>query len=322
MELTFRALDEPEPGERWRAHFRGAWPGYREWFLRDGTRARPSYLACERALREHMPELVPTWEKLVALAGDGDVAARCLALWCPPPFFSACSQAVSGGVLVRNYDYAASLCEAVLWRTSWLRPVIAMGDCLWGALDGMNDAGLAASLAFGGRQQVGEGFGIPLVLRYLLEVCCTVDEATAVLARMPVHMSYNLTLLDARGDFVTAYLAPDRAPVLRPLPCATNHQGTVEWQAHADITGTVEREAFLAARLADPSESTERLVERFAEEPLFWRGYARGWGTLYTSVYRPTDQRMELRWPTERWHMGFADFTERTLVVRYPFAPA
>ena len=43
-----------------------------------------------------------------------------------------------------------------------------MSDCLWGLLDGINDAGLAVSLAFGGRA-TREGFGIPLVVRYLLE---------------------------------------------------------------------------------------------------------------------------------------------------------
>jgi predicted choloylglycine hydrolase len=46
-----------------------------------------------------------------------------------------------------------------------------MLDCLWGLLDRVNDAGLAISLAFGGRPQVGEGFGIPLVIRYVQETC-------------------------------------------------------------------------------------------------------------------------------------------------------
>ena len=31
-----------------------------------------------------------------------------------------------------------------------------MLDCLWGLLDGVNDAGPAVSLTFGGRSQVGE----------------------------------------------------------------------------------------------------------------------------------------------------------------------
>ena len=47
----------------------------------------------------------------------------------------------------------------------------------------MNDAGLAVSLTFGGRPQVGDGFGIPLVIRYVLEVCETIEEAVRVLRR-------------------------------------------------------------------------------------------------------------------------------------------
>ena len=60
-----------------------------------------------------------------------------------------------------------------------------MSDCLWGLLDGMNDAGLAVSLTFGGRRVLGDGFGIPIVVRYLLETCDDVAEAREALARLP-----------------------------------------------------------------------------------------------------------------------------------------
>jgi hypothetical protein len=69
MELTFRAVSESNPGEKWRMLFHAHWPGYRKWFLSEGDEARPSYLASVRALRQHMPEIVPTYEKLCDLAG-------------------------------------------------------------------------------------------------------------------------------------------------------------------------------------------------------------------------------------------------------------
>ena len=53
------------------------------------------------------------------------------------------------------------------------RRVIGTSDCLWGLLDGVNDAGLAVSLTFRGRRVLGDGFGIPIVVD-LLEVCETV----------------------------------------------------------------------------------------------------------------------------------------------------
>jgi predicted choloylglycine hydrolase len=52
-----------------------------------------------------------------------------------------------------------------------------MLDYLWGLLDGVNDSGLAVSLTFGERPQVGQGLGVPMVIRYVLEVCGTAAEA-------------------------------------------------------------------------------------------------------------------------------------------------
>jgi len=42
---------------------------------------------------------------------------------------------------------------------------------------------MQASRSFGVRQASGDGFGIPIVVRYLLEVCETVAEAKAVRSR-------------------------------------------------------------------------------------------------------------------------------------------
>ena len=176
-----------------------------------------------------MPELLPLYERLVDLAGGGDHAARFLAMYCPPPYLSGCSQAVwTNGepVLVRNYDYHPDRIEGALLRTAWHgRPVIAMSDCLWGVLDGINGAGLALSLSFGGRKVVGLGFGVPLVLRYILEFCTRTAEAIDVLKRVPIHMSYNVTIVDALGAFETAFLAPDRPIEVTTRP--RGHQSSV-----------------------------------------------------------------------------------------------
>ena len=105
----------------------------------------------------------PNWcvsgEQLTELAGGGDVEARFLSLWCPPAYIAGCSQSVwidpqghAEPALLRNYDFAPALLEGNWLATRWTgRRVAAMGDCLWGALDGVNEDGLAASLSFGGR---------------------------------------------------------------------------------------------------------------------------------------------------------------------------
>jgi predicted choloylglycine hydrolase len=315
LPFTFRAIHEREPGPRWKAVFEEKWPHYREWFLREGEEARPSYAASLRMIKGHMPELVPVYERVVELAGGSDLAARMLSLYTPPPYLAACSQGVwtraGGPMLVRNYDYAPSRFEGIVWSTRMLeRRVIGMSDCLWGLLDGMNDAGLAVSLTFGGRRALGDGFGIPIVVRYVLETCATVDEARVTLARLPYSLSHNLTLVDRDARVLTAYLSPDREPIFRAFPAATNHQGIVEWPEQAQMTRTIERERTNVRLIEDPSSDAAAFTESFLRAPLFATSYAYGFGTLYTAVYRAGDGSVEYRWPAFAWRFGFDAFVE------------
>ena len=39
--LTFYAINDPLPGPGWQGLFSATWPGYRSWYLRDGSAARP-----------------------------------------------------------------------------------------------------------------------------------------------------------------------------------------------------------------------------------------------------------------------------------------
>ena len=322
MQLTFEAVAEAEPGPKWRTLFERHWPGYRAWFLSRGGAGRSSLATSVRQLRRFMPELVPTYDRLVELAGGDDLAARFLSFYRPPAYLTHCSQAVwsgpGGPVLVRNYDLDPALAEGVILHTRWHgRRVIATGECLWGVDDGMNDAGLAVSLTFGGRRVVGDGFGIPLILRYVLEFCGTTAEALEVLRRVPSHMAYNVTVLDRRGDFATALLAPDRPTVVSRKPVATNHQGEVEWPEQARFSRTLERERFLTERLADPRTSAEGLIGAFLRAPLYATDYGNGFGTLYTAVYRPEQGVAEFRWPGRRWCQSFDRFREGRRSIRY-----
>src|SRR6516162_5724170 len=68
--------------------------------------------------------------------------------------------------------------------------------------------GLVVSLASAGRPDGAAGFGIPLVVRYLLETAVTMKEAVDALGRVPVNIAYNLTMLDRRSDVATAFVRP------------------------------------------------------------------------------------------------------------------
>lgn len=324
ISVVFKTLIEDAPGPQWQALFERLWPAYRSWFLRSGAVGRPSYLESRRALREHMPELVPVWEPLVELAGGGDVEARFLSLWCPPPYIAGCSQAVwidahgaDEPALLRNYDFAPGLLEGTWLATRWRgQRVAAMGDCLWGALDGLNEAGLAASLSFGGRTVSGAGFGIPLVLRYVLEVAQNTAEAVRLLERVPVSMCYSVTLLDRHSEWATVFVAPDRPTEVTRRKAVTNFQHQVDWPEHARATHSVERLASLQARIDGPgtlAEATDALLR----EPLFQSAWLRGYGTLYGSVYRPRSGSVELLWPEQRWAQTLAAFAEGEREIVY-----
>jgi predicted choloylglycine hydrolase len=157
---------------------------------------------------------------------------------------------------------------------------------------------------------MGDGFGIPIVLRYLLETCETVDEGRATLARLPYSLAHNVTLVDRTGAVLTAYLSPDREPIFRPFPAATNHQGIVDWPEQAKATRTIEREQRIVELLGDDAVTPETFAEAFLRTPLFSTAYASGFGTLYTAVYRPLDGAAEYRWPAFTWRRSFAAFEE------------
>ena len=324
MQVIWRAVSEPVPGRKWAALFSEYWPHYHKWWLREGEEARPTYMQCKRALKQHMPELLPIYDELCELAGGGDQAARFLSFYNPPPYLSGCSQAIWPGaepVMVRNYDYSPSAFDSLILHTNWQgRKVMGVSDGMWGLVDGSNDAGLAISLTFGGRRIAGKGFGVPLILRYVLQTCETASQAGEVLARIPTHMSYNVTVLDARRKYLTAMMAPDKPALITKAAVATNHQETVEWASHARFTATVEREQFLLNRLTLHVDPEPKFIAAFLRPPLYSTAYSAGFGTLYTAVYRPRKQEMEIRWPRTTWTFHLQDFEEGLRRVYTPDA--
>lgn len=324
MQLAFRSLNENEPGEAWKAVFNHGAPGWRQWFLERIGDATPDLTLCERALKRHVPEYHPIWEKQLDLINGDPLMARFLSFWTPPRYLVNCSQAVlndtdHGPLLIRNYDLDPRLNEATLYSTNWTggRRVMGMVEGMAGLSDGMNDAGLAISLTFGGRAAAGRGFGIPLIMRYVLEMARDTQDALEILRNIPSHMSYNLTLVDKAGSLATVFMSPDRPVIVDQKPFTTNHQLGNEWPAHARMSQTLERADILKHFLGLP-QTEASLKQRFLSEPVFRRGYDKGFGTVFTALYRPMTGNMELLWPGHQpLTQSFGHFTARSQLVRY-----
>lgn len=321
MTLTFDAVSEATPGLKWHKRWLRSWPAYEAWFIARGGDAGPDRLACRTALAQYMPELLPVYDQLVEIAGGCDRAARFLSTWCPPRYLGGCSlAAMSDGTdvrLLRNYDLSPDLNEGLLLRSEWTgRPVMGMVEFLWGLSDGINDAGLSVALAYGGRSETGVGFGVATILRYVLEVCDTVDQALDVLHRVPSHMAYNIVLADASGATASVELAPGGGARQMPRAIATNHQSDVAAPDRAVFTRTYERHRHLSALPAGARD----LHFTFTAAPLRQDRYSEGFGTLFTAEYDPLAQSLRLIWPEEDWHQTLAQFDEGQRVIDYTSA--
>lgn len=313
--FVFRWVQEAAPGPQWLELFQRTWPSYKRWFRRAEVE-HPDLEACAVALATHMPELLPTWQRLQELTQGDPEVARMLSLFEPTPYVTGCSQAIwtrDEPLLVRNYDYHRHGCEGLFLHSNWsgTRTLVA-SDCLWGVLDGVNDHGLVVSLAFGGRREVGSGFGIPLILRYVLETCASVDQAIQVFERVPSHMSYNISLLQASGEHALVAVAPDRSTSTLERDVATNHQPGRKWSRYDVFTRSAEREKHLQKLLADPSLKRADLLQAFLEAPLYNTRYERAFGTIYTSAYDPVQLQASFLWPGMRVDQGLDDFSPGT----------
>ncbi len=327
MQLHFESISEPTvAGEKWLKLFETYWPAYDQWLVTKGVSEKPDLKKAKAMLKKYMPEMVSTYEHLCKLSDASPRAAHFLTGWCPPAYVHACSQAAYNSdviQLVRNYDYHPEFFEGTLMLSKWNgKKVISNNDCLMGSVDGMNEDGLAISLTFGGRDVVGKGFGIPFILRYVLEFCSNVEESVEALKQIPSHMSYNITVIDRSGSIKTVMMAPDSNAVVTDDHYTTNHQYKVEWPDNGIFNKTIERSEYLKLILANKGLTPEKLADAFLRPPLYNSLFKEGFGTMFTSIYRPEEGTVKFRWPKNKMEQSFDTFTEDSRHIEFVQAGA
>ncbi|NIB38103.1 hypothetical protein HBA55_00820 [Pseudomaricurvus alkylphenolicus] len=321
QDLKFEVIKEAVPGEKFRRLFDNNWPAYRAWYLDEGESARPTYLECVDAVKHYMPELFPIYKQILKLVDADDLQARYLSLYQPPPFYSGCSQLIAfreQTALVRNYDFPPILCEGTVLHTQWLdKQVITMADGVWGVLDGMNDAGLALSIAYGGHKLQGDGFAVTIVLRYILETCNTVNEAIAVLRRIPIHLDYNIALLDQTGAHATVFVAPGQDISVGQVTTSTNQRGPVSGDTALFLEDSQIRLDALNALSARSDLSAQETALCFLQPPLYRPHQLYPSGTLYTAAYFPATGQVQYLWPHQNLVLSFDQFSEQECHIHY-----
>ena len=317
MNKTFEAIDEPLPGRASRAWIEGARPHWQACYERARAEGYdlPDPAECRRRIAHTMPELLGGYDAACALVPDDPLVHVSLAEVDPPPMIPAgCTVRAlrsPSPVLVRNYDFHPDATSGVVVRSRWRgRTVVGMGEGVIGYLDGINDAGLVGAITFGGRHVYGPGFGVLLILRWVLEVAEDVRVACEAIARVPCAWSQNVLLLDAEGHRAVAHLSPDRGNHIVDAIAVTNHQSDQE-------ASNGSRRRLDEATALDGDE--EAVVRAFHRPPLFGRSYEDWMATLYTAVYRPVTRDLELCWPGQaRWRLGIESFTPGERDVRLP----
>lgn len=316
--FEFQSIHNDVTDDKWLNHWNKVWPHCKAWYLSEGLLRRPGYMTCLSALKSYMPEIEPIFSRLLEKTGGEDLAGRFMSLYNPPPYLAGCSQAVWNKqdlFLLKNYDYSPKAFERTLLYSNWLKPVIAMLDCSWGVLDGINADGLVASLTFGGKKEVGEGFGAPLILRYILETSSDVEDAKIRISQIPCHMAYNIILLDETGAYTKVYLCPGKQAIFVNDPVSTNHQERVDWLEYAEFSRTIERYNLLKKSLLNNTIDAEQFTQMFFKKPLFNVNFEQQFGTLYTAAYKPKSRSLSLLWQESSMIQSFDEFTELNMNI-------
>ena len=63
--------------------------------------------------------------------------------------------------------------------------------------------------------------------------------------------------------------------------------------------------------------AVENAIAAFMAPPVYQTNFVRGYGTLYTAVYRPADCSAELVWPQQRWRQSCTRFQDGIRNVHY-----
>lgn len=172
----------------------------------------------QNATQSHRDEIA-AFQKASGLPEDELIASQTIydtinAFGCSSLIVPAAQSSTGGPLMGRNFDYASlgllhenDLVKIVRPERKFAFASVSFPGC-FGVISGMNEHGLAIALhevrraADGSTRFNAEGVPTLLALRQVLEECRTIDEAKALLTKLPRTTMYNLAVCDPSGGAV------------------------------------------------------------------------------------------------------------------------
>lgn len=204
-----------------------------------------------------------------------------------------CTSFVHNGKYVRNYDFSPAMYDArlVFSKPSEGYASVGFSQQIIGRLDGMNEKGLVVGLHFVNNEWASDGFLATTIVRILLEQCGNIEEATALINKLPHRYCYNYSMTDQSGKAIVVEATPMKRVnyVEHPLIC-TNHFESQQLAGRnkACIKGSKQRKNYINRYVTD-ARTTMSVYHHFnnGDSPLFVKQYQEYFGTLHTVIYSP-----------------------------------
>lgn len=211
-----------------------------------------------------------------------------------------CTSVMMNDFYVRNYDFSPAVFDHLFIKQSnqsnWM---LGNAQFITGRLDGMNHNGLVVGLHFVNNKHDQKGFLCSMIVRIILEMCSTVDEAIDLLKLIPHAASYNYSLLDRKGNYAIVEASPFKSNVLRaegPLSCVNMFQNPDMQRYNRENSETSIQRLDQLSRHKLKSKEFLEWHNWFSnpQSPLFYTDYDHFFGTLYTVSYLPKSNQVLL----------------------------
>ena len=206
---------------------------------------------------------------------------------------SGCSIYTAKNYLIRNYDYHPKTYEG---RFVLFQPadegyaVIGPSQRVTGRMDGMNEKGLVLGYNFIHRKKPGSGFICSMIGRLVLETCANVNEAVALLKRIPHRHSFSYVVLDASGETNVIKATPRNVHVRKSRLC-TNHFEEMQEENRRALQDSYERMEAMEQQESciETAYDAYRMLNDKAQG-VFSTNYQNWAGTIHTAAYFPKEQ--------------------------------